>query len=724
MQNFLNKKRWFVKIATTLFMFLIVFMPLVVVAQNPPAPNSVPKGVPIDTLPLDIRPQQGPPPPGAPSDYCSGVLFFDVSCILAHIFSFIINIGSLLVWLGGKLMDFAIVFSIIDFQNEITNNDGIRQAWGILRDFANMFFIFMLLYASISMILGKNSKSIVVNVIISAFLINFSFFFTGLMIDASNTITVGIYNQILSNSGGATSISSAFMNSLGLQSVLSIDLSKSISEGGSGFETIAKAGAMGIIFFITTAFVFFASAILFIIRSAILGFLLILSPLAFAAKGLPKDEISGKWWKALMSNLIFAPMYMIMIYISLKITGSIISSNKKGIGGSVDNLAAAIAGEDGSLRGVFNFVIIIIMMVASLLIAKEVGAYGAKTMNSWGASLRKGAQGLVGRNTVGRGAALVDQFMNKDTRFGNTFIGSGLRNYTTGALMKQKFGSGSSFEDENNKTEKRRESYAKVVLKENNAAAEKAQEDLEKAQARQALLEVELEEKEKKKKDHEESVYKKDTDVIKAEKDLTDAINKLTEQEKLIKEKEEELGKTPMATKAHDLLKRELQTLNTNKIPILNKKIKKEKELKTAKENALKKQGPQPILGQTNTQRQAGLDRDISDVKEKITKAKANVSKIQEENKLLLDKKEQKTRLAAEAGRIEDSTHGINPLNRWFSSNRKEAAKALRKASKGKSIDDKARDLLKEMEKKKKEEEGKGDEEEADNRPKKDGATN
>ena len=57
----------------------------------------------------------------------------------------------------------------------------IETVWKIVRDFSNIFIIFMLLYASISMILerkGLSFNELLKNIILSALLINFSLFFT------------------------------------------------------------------------------------------------------------------------------------------------------------------------------------------------------------------------------------------------------------------------------------------------------------------------------------------------------------------------------------------------------------------------------------------------------------------------------------------------------------------------------------------------------------------
>lgn len=72
-------------------------------------------------------------------------------------------------------------------------------AWRIVRDFSNIFFILILLYIAIKMILGLGGaeiKKMIVQVVIVALLINFSMFFTQVVIDSSNILALIFYNKI------------------------------------------------------------------------------------------------------------------------------------------------------------------------------------------------------------------------------------------------------------------------------------------------------------------------------------------------------------------------------------------------------------------------------------------------------------------------------------------------------------------------------------------------
>ncbi len=78
-------------------------------------------------------------------------------------------------------------------------NGFLPEAWRIVRDFSNIFFILVLLYISIKMILGLGGaevKKMIAQVIVAALLINFSMFMTQVVIDASNMLALIFYNKI------------------------------------------------------------------------------------------------------------------------------------------------------------------------------------------------------------------------------------------------------------------------------------------------------------------------------------------------------------------------------------------------------------------------------------------------------------------------------------------------------------------------------------------------
>src|SRR3989338_10302 len=151
----------------------------------------------------------------------------------------------------------------------------IDTAWKTIRDVANMGFIFVLLYAAIQTILGigSDTKKLIVNIIVVAILINFSLFFTKVVIDASNILAITFYDAIAPEalrSDRSLGLSGSLMEPLRIQSLWKIT-----TDTFNGKQLII-IGVMGTIVYLIAAFVFFAVAIMFVIRFVVLIFVMIL----------------------------------------------------------------------------------------------------------------------------------------------------------------------------------------------------------------------------------------------------------------------------------------------------------------------------------------------------------------------------------------------------------------------------------------------------------------
>ncbi|NCC70009.1 hypothetical protein EOM09_00290 [bacterium] len=109
---------------------------------------------------------------------------------------------------------------IIEVTADGVNERGINDVWSMLRDICNMFFILILLIIGISTILGIKKYSYrknLINVLISAFLINYSKVIIGMMIDFSQIFIVP-FNVAISDSIRLV-INSAFLLDVGEKNV-------------------------------------------------------------------------------------------------------------------------------------------------------------------------------------------------------------------------------------------------------------------------------------------------------------------------------------------------------------------------------------------------------------------------------------------------------------------------------------------------------------------------
>jgi hypothetical protein len=339
---------------------------------------------------------------------------FNIEACVAGLANIILTLVGTILYLAGILLNFVFKQSVIDMTEFINNISAIEKGWTIFRDLANMFFIFILVYIAILTILrlsSHNTKALLIRLIVAALMINFSLFFTKVVIDASNIIAIEFYDKITINGVSLGSenapldagLSAAFMSPLKLTSFYSK------GEKGMTVETATVGKSitvmvLGSIFLLIAAFSFFTVSILFAIRFAVLILLMVLSPFAFAGMILPQmQKISSQWWNTLFSQAFFAPVYIMLTWFVLSI---IVDKNFLGAS-SGHTFTDAI--RDGSMPAtavIFNFLIVIIFLIASIIIAKDMASKGGVAVQ---AAANKGTAfmgGLFTRNLIrlGRGA--------------------------------------------------------------------------------------------------------------------------------------------------------------------------------------------------------------------------------------------------------------------------------------------------------------------------------
>ena len=141
---------------------------------------------------------------GTPRPASSGNALYDSlagcppvdGCIARIIYWLLYSIPSFLLGIVANFFDVIMALSI---QSDMyTKATFVGNAWTVVRDFSNIFFILILLYVAIQTILGlgHETKKVIVQVIIMALLINFSMFFTKVIIDTSNILALVFYNKV------------------------------------------------------------------------------------------------------------------------------------------------------------------------------------------------------------------------------------------------------------------------------------------------------------------------------------------------------------------------------------------------------------------------------------------------------------------------------------------------------------------------------------------------
>ncbi|MDE1924998.1 MAG: hypothetical protein KGH79_02355 [Patescibacteria group bacterium] len=380
-------------------------------------------------------------------------------CFTDIIYVFTIGIGSTFAYVAAMFFDFAIQLSLNGSAYALSF---VSQGWTTARDIANMAFLFILLYiAFLIMFEAETSGTLhmLAAVIVVALLVNFSFFFTRLVIDAGNILSIQFYNAIQvtpasSQSLGSTS-AAGFVNGaaqlVGLNGQPTKDLTASImgmlqlqgllgnpsfgafqQSGNYTFSTVLisltflDVAAAIMLWLLTIAFI--TNGVKFLFRIVVLWFLIIASPLAFIAKAIPNAKINSYFdqWQSLLIQHAFYPAVFMFIFLMLTnfsnqmactTTGTTSTSCNGLIGDMFAGLSKVQPGGFTAAIGVTiaNVAIRLGFVIAILYIGLEaskkigvMGAHWAESAGSWFGSkyagLMTGGLGFAGRQTIGRGA--------------------------------------------------------------------------------------------------------------------------------------------------------------------------------------------------------------------------------------------------------------------------------------------------------------------------------
>lgn len=405
--------------------------------------------------------------------------------LLSIIASFVFMLSGMIFRWAVFLFEKSLEWSVIFFSRNVEEITMIDTGWTIIRDAVNVAFIFILLYIAISIILqfnAANAKQMLIRVIVAALLINFSLFATKVVIDASNILALEFFNAIgepvlsaesipgggvdgsdipeggLVEIKGPAAVILAGLNFQTLLSEVTPDDQIAEDEQQMSYTSNALLYIGGTILLWILIFVFGALALLFLVRFVMLIFYMIFSPIGFLGILLPQfGSIGNKWWNGLLKQAFFAPAALFMLYLVARMiqTESILSITSVAGGANEQSLSAAIQGDVNHFGTLMNFFIIMAFTAAALVVSQNIGAYGTKATLDMAHRVRKGTQSFAGSRTIGRAAARLDDRLG-ESRFGNTFVGSSLRNITTQKLKKTKFGGKTSGEDFEKSEQKRK----------------------------------------------------------------------------------------------------------------------------------------------------------------------------------------------------------------------------------------------------------------------------
>lgn len=381
-------------------------------------------------------------------------LAYTVGYVLEGISWLFFAIAATILRCMGTILDFAI--SITLNSDLLGNLAFVNVGWTAVRDLSNMFFIFALLYIAIQTILGLaggSAKRWVAHIIIAAILINFSLFFTKVVIDAGNVLAFSFWDKLQVKQGTLT-VHSAAAKSLGaldLQTAWSDKADSNVGKQIKSLDPIQRSAlyAGGSVFMFIAAFIFLAIIIMMVTRTIALILLMVFSPFAFMALGLPKMEKYGhEWWGKLVEYTFAAPVFLFMMYLNSVLSDSMDLLSLSGSSGT--NFSGAITGT-GSFAIIFNFILLIGFLLASLHIAQRFGGQASSGAVSFANRMRGAAAGAAvggtffaagaaGRQTLGRlgGMTAENKKLNELAKSEN-FIARRIGNLgiATGSAMKK-----------------------------------------------------------------------------------------------------------------------------------------------------------------------------------------------------------------------------------------------------------------------------------------------
>jgi hypothetical protein len=355
-------------------------------------------------------------------------------CIGIVLYWLLFKSTSLIFGLAGKILDFTLMYSIADTSYR---SGFVVQGWGIVRDFCNMFFIFVLLYIAFGTILGLHNvktKEMIINVVIIGILINFSLFATQVIIDASNILTRVFYNQNTIVTGikdpttgviknelgefGEIKLSEAIVSKVNPQKlVIEAQKVSGIKQSGIPNEDIPKgisAGSFIIVVILATIvnivgiIAFLSAGLIFIARVIGLWLAMIVSPLVFFSYTVPalQDmEMIGwkKWWPETLKLAFLAPVFAFFMYLVVgfmdKGMGVIDASYQDGVG--LGFLVAIIV----------PFIFVMILLMKAKDIAKDMSGKIGQQITSGVAAMGGIALGGAALGVAALGRGTIGSFM-------------------------------------------------------------------------------------------------------------------------------------------------------------------------------------------------------------------------------------------------------------------------------------------------------------------------
>jgi len=403
-------------------------------------------------------------------------------------------LGTVLLLVGNLLLNVGVKFFQAMLTTGFNGHSEIAQiGWKVSKDIANMFFILFMVVIAFGTILRierYGAKQLLPKIIIIALLINFSLVLCYVLIDFTNiAANYFITNAQIDANGNKVPLSQVFLDGLKIPNTLTANvcelyladrdncatlfangdpmdipacqynaqhkyeqctmemqnIQNTATQDEDLLHVIASQIGSAIVIFIA-AFIMFAGAILLVIRSVAIWFLVIISPLAFICYILPSLRRNWENWLTQFTRwCIFAPAYAFFIWLAAKICTQ---QSLERIGALQENMftdrAAMVNQFFSDPQYLFSFIFVAGFLIAALITANKLGIYGAGMAIHMGKRWGGAVTGWAKKQTVGRAKERAGGGLDRargaavsgmGKLFGDTKLGRSLT--ARGAIAKQ-----------------------------------------------------------------------------------------------------------------------------------------------------------------------------------------------------------------------------------------------------------------------------------------------
>ncbi len=223
--------------------------------------------------------------------------------------------------LAAMFLDWFMHFSIQS--STYSESEFISQGWSLVRDISNIVFIFILLYIAIGTILrlpSVDAKKMIGTLVVVALLINFSLFFTKIVVDTSNILANLMYSTISVGGGDGVgdekTISGALVSQFNPQTLFS----KSEIDANNDIGMYIIVTLVAVVMNVLLIMMFLKIGILFVGRVISLMVAMIFSPMAFISMIVPgmkswKNVGWSNWSSELIKTAFLAPVFLFFLYL-------------------------------------------------------------------------------------------------------------------------------------------------------------------------------------------------------------------------------------------------------------------------------------------------------------------------------------------------------------------------------------------------------------------------